>query len=479
MRQIKLVHTIALTCLLSNALLLGGCKKFLEIDSPQTSTNSLVVYTNDAQAAAVLTGIYGRMNDNALDFTSGRNSIGLYAGLSADEFEAYNASGSSYMQVYSYSPDLDMPGFWSQLYEQIYVCNAAIAGLNASTTVSENVKNQLLGEAKFMRAFFHFYLVNLYGDVPVVTGTDYTLNARVSRQPLATVYQQIIADLTEAKSLLSNDFLTPVGKVTTERVRPNKGAATALLARVYLYMEDWAKAESNATELITNAKYSLVTVLNNVFLMNSNEAIWQLPPVLAGINTFEANSYIRTLAPTSSEPVAVTRHVVNAFVPGDQRKASWLDSITIAAVKYYYPKKYKVKGGPATTPVTEYFMMFRLAEQYLIRAEARAKLGNLIGPNSAQTDINAIRTRAGLANTTAITQTELLAATEQERRIELFAEWGHRWFDLKRTGRANAVMNIIAPLKPAVWNSNWQLYPIPKTELDKNPNLAPQNPGYN
>ena len=118
--------------------------------------------------------------------------------------------------------------------------------------------------------------------------------------------------------------------------------------------------------------------------------------------------------------------------------------------------------------------MFRLAEQYLIRAEARAQQNNISG---AQADLNAIRTRAGLANVTATTQTGLVTAIYHERQIELFTEFGHRWFDLKRTGQLDAVMGIAAPQKGGTWASYKALIPIPASEISINPHLT-QNPGY-
>jgi len=112
-----------------------------------------------------------------------------------------------------------------------------------------------------------------------------------------------------------------------------------------------------------------------------------------------------------------------------------------------------------------------LAEQYLIRAEARTNLGNI---NGAQEDLNIIRNRAGLDNTTASTPSELLIAILKERYVELFTEHGHRWFDLKRMGFAD---DILSPIKEH-WQTTDILLPIPETELQMNSNLKPQNSGY-
>jgi hypothetical protein len=148
----------------------------------------------------------------------------------------------------------------------------------------------------------------------------------------------------------------------------------------------------------------------------------------------------------------------------DDRFDSWVK--TSASGKYYI-----AKYGTITAANTEFFVVLRLAEQYLIRAEARAQQNNLTG---SLADINVIRSRAGLHPATAQTQAELLLAVEHERQVELFGEFGHRWFDLKRTGRADAVL---APVKGSAWQSTDVLYPIPALQVTNNPALV-QNPGY-
>jgi starch-binding outer membrane protein, SusD/RagB family len=469
----KYFNLLLITCFIG----LAGCKKFIDIDPPITSAGSATVYTNNAEAAAVLTGIYGKMVAEASNFSSGSQSIAVSAGLSADEFETYSNIGVYHQNLYANSQSVNVSPMWGEFYRYIYVANAALEGLSKSTAVSDSVKRQLNGEAKFIRAFLYFHLVNLWGDVPLILSTDYHANQLASRTASATVYTQIIADLDGARNLLSDHFVSPTGAATTERVRPNKAAATALLARVYLYNGDWQKAEALSTEVINNSRYSLLSNLNDVFLMNKNEAIWQIPPVTSGYNTREGYTLIRTTAPTNLEPVSLTPFVISAFEPGDQRKKNWVDSITISGKKYYYPKKYKVKGGATGTPVTEYLMVFRLAEMYLVRAEAEAQLEKI---TEARDDLLTLRRRAGLADATltANDKPSLLVAVMHERRVELFTEWGHRWLDLKRSGNVDAVMSAICPLKGGTWDTRYQLYPIPLNEILNDPNLI-QNPGYN
>ncbi|HMF73799.1 MAG TPA: RagB/SusD family nutrient uptake outer membrane protein, partial [Flavitalea sp.] len=223
-----------------------------------------------------------------------------------------------------------------------------------------------------------------------------------------------------------------------------------------------------------NAVFSLDS-LNGVFLKNSTEAIWQLQPVAYGINTIEGPAFIPP--PTGvgpNNPITLGSGLLSSFEPGDKRLTNWVGSLKPdgTLVTYYYPYKYKINTYGAA--VNEYEMVLRLGEQYLIKAEAEAQLGDL---SNAATDLNSIRNRAGLPNTTSSTQPSLLAAIQQERRVELFSEWGHRWLDLKRTGTIDAVMNIAAPLKGATWDTRHQLYPISNYELLNDPKLI-QNPGY-
>jgi len=457
--------------------LISGCKKFVEIPAPTNQLVASTVYANNATAAAVLTGIYSNMESYVFNGASTTNGIGLYTGLSADELTNYALSSQGEQQYYLNAlNNTSHPDFWTEPYSFIYECNAAIEGLTNSTTLSAPVKQQLLGEAKFVRAFMYFYLTNLYGDVPLATTTNYQVDNVLSRTPQALVYQQIIADLISAQSLLSDSYLDPSNAVTSERVRPNKGAATALLARVYLYTNDWKDAETQASAVINNTtNYTLVNNLNGVFLANSTEAIWQLQSTIPNVNTQDAITYILTAGPNNANhPVALSPSLVKAFESGDQRMAEWVGINTFNGTTYYYAYKYKVGFGQ---PVTEYEMLMRLAEQYLIRAETEAN-GAGGGTNSAVQDLNIIRNRAGLANYSGATdKASLVTAILHERQVELFTELGHRWLDLKRTATVNAVMSVVTPQKGGTWDANWQLYPIPRTEIQVNPNLK-QNPGY-
>lgn len=446
-----------------------SCRKFVEIGRPKTQIVSANVFSSDATATAAMEGIYSQMITSS-GFASGSlESVTRIAGMSADELVNYSPDADNiefYDNSILPSNGTLYSALWQEPYQYIYQANSIIEGLHASKTVSEKTKTLLTGEAKFIRAFCYFYLVNLFGDVPLATTTNWEINNELLRSSPVQVYNQIVKDLTDAQSELSDNYLSSVNAPATDRVRPNKWAATALLARVYLFTQNWEEAEKQAGLVINyNPLYQLVNNLDSVFLKNSAEAIWQLMPVIPGSNTNEAQVFMITGTPNN---VALSNSLYNSFEPGDKRKALWIRDTLIGSTDYHYAYKYKVSQFGA--PLTEYSMVLRLAEQYLIRAEARAEMGNLTG---ALEDLNQIRERAGLADLTTLDRAAILTAIDHERRVELFCEWGHRWLDLKRRGKADAVLSAIKP----GWKSTAALYPIPQTEIDNNHRLS-QNPGY-
>jgi hypothetical protein len=479
-------------CILFIISLFMSCTKLVEVNAPVTSVNAENVYTNDATATAVLTGIYSLMSQGTGGFT-GLNGLSLRCGLSADEFTLFSNVTTPRLLAYYQNNLAAITGFgtefWASWYTSIYYCNSALEGLARSQSISKDVKKQLNGEAKFMRAFFYYYLVNVYGDVPIVLSTDYTVNSLVSKKTKDLVLQQIIADLRDAEELLSEQFLDGslqpyVGM--SERLRPSKWAAKALLARVYLYKKDYANAEIKSSEIINEPQFSLSN-LDDVFLnagLGSREAIWQLQPVNAGWNTEEARVFVINGPRGNSRPVQLSKSLLDAFEVGDARRSNWVRDTVIngATIKYVF----KYKNAKLDDPVTEYLMVFRLAEQYLIRSEARVFQGNLQG---GVQDINTLRSRARAEptvsvpdplpalNAAVLTQPDILNKIMLERRIELFSEWGNRWFDMKRMGTIDAVMAIATPIKGGSWESFKQLYPLPSSEMERNKNMV-QNNGY-
>ena len=461
-----------ITMLIVPIFLQISCKKFVEVDSPQGQLVTNNVFNNPSTAIAAVTSIYAQMFIDNYPY-----SIALYTGMSSDELKSYS-SYTPFVQLYTNSLTVGSGAYtdiWNSGYSYIFQANQAIEGLQNSSAVDAAIKAQLTGEAKFIRAFWHFYLCNLFGNIPIVVTTNYSVNAGAGRKDISEVYQQIAKDLNDAKSLLSNDFIDANNRVTNERVRPTKWAAIALLARAYLYMGDYANAEKESTSIIGSSNtFSLSADLSSVFLSNSSEAIWQLLPVMPQYNTQEGHYFILTASPSNGSGIqtsAISSQLLASFEPNDQRKVNWVGNITVGTDTFYYPYKYKIAGGDI---LTEYSMVLRLAEQYLIRAEARVQQDNLEG---AQADLNIIRTRAGLGSLTFTDKNSILAAILHERQVELFTEWGHRWLDLKRTGHVDETMSVVTPLKGGTWNQTDELYPIPQSDRDKNPNLS-QNPGY-
>ena len=465
---------LALSMLIAS---ITGCKKFVEVPVPTNKIVGTAIFTNNLSAAEAVTNMYITL-DVYLDGQSGLNG---QSGLAADEF-TNNIQGYVDLQTFyinNLSATLNPPPYWGYFYQLIYSANVCIEGLDKSSSINPDLKQQLLGEAKFMRAFCHFYLVNLYGDVPLVTTSDYRLNNVATRTSKEKVYTQIIQDLKDAQVLLGNGYVDASNAVTQDRIRPNKAAATAMLAKVYFYTGDWQNAVTQASSVISDSEYTLETNLGNVFLTTSKEAIWQLAPSSTSYtNTKSGYEFALTAAPDYSHPLSLNTVLISSFEPLDARSSTWVKSINIGGVTYFYPFKYNISA--LQQPTSQYFMILRLAEQYLIRAEAEAELGGNANLISAAADVNKIRSRAGLAPTLAVTQVSLLDAIRHERQVELFTELGDRWLDLKRSGIINSVMGSPwneCQQKGGTWSPEKALFPIPSSELLTNPNLT-QNPGY-
>lgn len=454
---------ISLALLLILPLGVLSCESFVEVETPDSQLSATVVFEDPATARAALAGIYSSLRDTGI-LTGGPTGIATAMGTYADELDFYGDPSNTLLSFYNNTLLASNPGitsWWADAYAAIYAVNAFIEGVNASASLSAQEKSQLLGEAHFVRALQHFYLAALYGDVPYISTTDYRANQEVSRWPLQSVYQAAIDDLTTASLALGEQY------ASAERTIPNRGAALALLARVYLYKGDWAEAADAASYIINNGLYSLEQDPENVFLLQSDETIWQFMPKVQGQNTLEGETLILTAAPPSL--VALTEATVQSFEAGDLRRASWFSSVSDGNSTWYYANKYKQQSNTAAS--LEYSKVLRLSEQYLIRAEARALQGDLIG---AKEDLDHVRSRAGLAGTPSANQDELLSAILAERRSELFTEFGHRFLDLRRFGVLDAALG---PVKPG-WNTADRLMPVPETELLLNPNLNPQNTGY-
>jgi hypothetical protein len=440
-------------------IVLSACNKILDAESTTDRITSMSVFASNTTAIAALNGIYSTMSTGGA--VTGSTGISFLGGLSADELQLLNADDIRLQAVYQNGlvpGDVDC---WSPLYNYIFQANNALIGLQRGKT-DQDVQQQLTGEALFVRAFSYFYLVNLYGDVPLVLGTDYKVNAVLPRTAAGKVYDQVVADLIHAIQLLSPAFLAvDIKSVTPERVRPTSWVARALLARVYLYNKEYGRAMQQVDTILAQQELFDTVPLAAAFLRNSKEAIWQLEPKK---NSYTEDGFWFGVMRVAS----CSDMLLQAMEEGDQRKQVWMQRDDTL----YYPFKYK-SSEPVDKPL-EYLMVMRVGELYLVRAEARAHTGELDG---AIEDLNVIRVRAGLKKMKLTTQENVLAAIAHERQVELFSEWGHRWLDLKRGGHIDEIMDIVGTKKGNKWRTYQQLYPLPGSELKANPYLK-QNVGY-
>jgi hypothetical protein len=459
-------HTIKQILWVSIAFMLNACDSFVDVDLPKSQLTNVTVFEDYATANAALIDIYANIRDKGMLTGAGlgiSNQLGNYA----DEIISTQNPNNPSLNFYNNSllpSNTSVSGYWNITYNQIYAANAVIEGVAASTNLSAEQRKQLTGEVLFIRALLHFYLVNIFGDVPYITQTDYKKNSIVARTPTPEVFQNMITDLQNAIA----DLPDPATSSDMERVRPNKSTAQALLAKVYLYNKSYPEAANMASAVLNQeGLYGLEQNIAKVFLIASKETIWQLQSGNAGVNTAEASFF--TFASGPPPLVSLSDNLVNSFGSNDLRKSNWIKTISKGTNSWYHA--YKYKENKSTSVSKEYSIVFRLAEQYLIRAEARAQQGDLIG---AKEDLNKIRHRAGLSDTSALSQQEILDAILQERRWELFSERGQRFFDLKRTGKLESTLTG----SKLGWNTTDSLFPIPESELSANPNLRPQNPGY-
>lgn len=460
-------------------LSITSCENFVEIGVPNHKITQNAVFADDGTAISAVKGIYNELY-NAYYSGGSLHSITVLCDISSDILTPISSS-SPYYSTYQpfYQNEISVMdtsdssanlNIWSSAYNIIYMTNSVLEGLQMTENISENIQKRLRGEVLFIRAFTYFYLTNLYGDVPLVLSTDYRANTLASRNSATDVWKQIAKDLDESLKLLDRD----VEYLNGERTEINYYGVLALRARVYLYQENWVKAEELSTQVINQrGLYEILENLDEVFLANSKEAIWQISPEGSngGVSyTNEGAVFIIIHNLSFISPLKLINSFSASMQPEDKRLNSWMKFDE--GINGYYPFKYKIRNS--TNNYTEYSMVLRLAEQYLIRAEARAMQGKF---SEAIADVDKLRIRAGVApvsNTNNnIGKEVLLELIMHERKKELFSEWGHRWFDLKRTEKA---IEVLKPLKSSIQKTDLY-YPIPGEERIKNSNLT-QNSGY-
>jgi len=454
------LNKIAMISLVSIGVILTSCTKTIEIPSnPKNAIFADRIFADSADIIATVSGVYSNFATSAsyAQFASG--SITINTGLTSDELVVGpNAYGATEFYTNTISPDNStVRSMWSDAYKNIFQMNFCIEGITTSSVISDKLKRQLIGELKVDRALYYYHMINIWGAVPIITSIDYKVNQKIPRSSVADVLNFILSDLTDAQQALTNTY------PSAGRKRPNLYVAQALLSKVYLYLGQYQNAITAANSVIASPLYQLEP-LRTVFLSGSKEAIWQLPAKSTYQQTPEGASFI-PFGSTSEPDYQLSPQLVNAFETNDPRLTNWTGINTVGTTKYYYPYKYK-NNDPTQTPAEDY-MILRLADIYLVRAEAFAQLEKY---PEAMADLNKVRDRAADRvdiNTTV--KATALNAILHERQVELFCEWGNRWIDLKRTNTVNAVLSAAKPS----WKPSAALFPIPFNELQANPNLTP------
>lgn len=471
--------------LVVSIVFISSCKKFLDLPPKfEVSTSSFYQTQEDFETAMV--GVYSQLQ-NLYDAPM------IYIGeLTTDNATILWTSPTTSEMELDEMRITPSNGFVNQAWTinfKIITSSNAILDYIEKAAVSDAVKDQYRGEAKFMRAFAYFNLVRLFGDVPIVT-TDFKSpgeiqSADMSRQPTDQVYKLIISDLEDARTKLQ-------GVTTLSKSRASVGAAKTLLGKVYLTMHQYSDAASVLSDVISSNEYSLEKNYATLFTNNNDELPESIFEVkyLSG-NIGEGNSYSSLFTPPSfnaaifpgnmngSGRIVPTYNVTNAYEPGDiRRRASIMDSLKLQDGTYE-----KIQYGLKMVDFTVglqgdggiNYIPLRYADVLLMYAEA---LNELNKTDEAYTYINQVRERAGLDDLSGLSQDEFRLALEKERRVEFLLE-GHRWFDLLRTGRTIAVMNHYFQdnnLNFSVTQDEL-LMPVPQREIDINPNMK-QNPGY-
>jgi starch-binding outer membrane protein, SusD/RagB family len=456
-------------------LLVASCKKLIDVKS-STDIDDAVVFSDDRSAITATVGQYAEFMEANVLFNGQLTKVScLYADDLTRPFTS-SLLDSPFLHNQLQASNTIIKEMWNTGFNFVYNANKVLKNLSGNTAVTRPIRDQLEGESRFLRALIYFYLVNLFGDVPLVLSINLEETRMLPRASEREVYDQIKKDLLEAVQLLPDTY---PGKYDppANRVRANKGAAIALLARVYLYLKDYPNAIAQSSRVIDFDIYKLESNLDNVFLAKSYETIFALYPTNNQYNTLDG----RIFGGNSTKPTyALTDALLQNFSVNDSRMIKWMRPVNTSLGVLKIPNKYKVYESDQ---VIEYNVMLRLSEMYLVRAEANAGLRNYY---ESINDLNIIRNRAGVEPLPSnLNANEVITAIETENQREFFAELGHRWFDLRRwpaNNNSGAPKNTradeVLQLKKI---GNWQPYmlnwPIPREEILKSSVLT-QNEGY-
>ncbi len=455
--KINILHICISSCIAFNLLLLSACNKLVQVDTPDHLVDSEVLFQSKKGYESAMAGIFIQMRALNLSMTNG--GMEVYMGVAADEIYPTLVGGveEEFFKNQLQSSNAVVSNFWIYAYRGIYRANLVIENAERDQMLSLTDRQNFLGQALFVRAFLHFHLCQLFGDVPYISSSDYRANAVKARDSKSIVMESLSKDLERAAELLPKE-------IKGERVMPSYYAAIALLAKVKLYQGQFEQVLDLTDEILSNKNFTLEMDLNDVFKIKSAEVIFQIESTVA--NTAVAMNFL-PFSPTS-KPMYVLQHdLLQSFEVEDLRKKAWTESNILDGTAYYYPTKYKNK---LMTPIEEYNVVFRLAEVYLMRAEA---LFGVKDYDQVLSTLNSLRKRAGLKDKKYADAVQLWEAIVTERRHELFVEGGNRWLDLIRW---NTIDDVLGASKPS-WQSFAKYLPIPSNEILLNTHLI-QNPGY-
>ncbi len=439
----------------------SACEKFLELD-PLSEIGSTGFYQNEDEVNAGIIAIYDglqeipnleyALTEMRSDNAKTRNSEGEWAQFEKMNVNPANGTLSSY---------------WSAAYNVVFRANTVLPHLDI--VEDANTKAQFEGEILFARALIHFNLVQLFGDIPIINkviGPEET--GYFVRKPVSEVYDFIVEDLTNAVAMLPTRANIAEGRAT-------KGAAQALLAKVYLTLHNYSSALPLLNAVITSPDYSLLPDYHDVFFTPRNkEIIFGMQYIEGDALNGQDFSYAFSSKgragglnwPTDNLFAAMDTTVDARTSTTFFWEAAAGSSGDWACGKYVNPNNVEFAGNP--------WIFLRLADVYLMYCEAVLAGGTSTTDATSLSYINAIRSRAALSPLTEITQQSLL----DERRIELALE-NHRFFDLVRFGVAETVLGAysLTPEGGFVFDPNDLLLPIPQRELNIYPAMG-QNPGY-
>lgn len=452
-----------------------SCTNDLLNQDPEMGVDDASLIQDQRGAEVALNGLYSLMKDS--NYYGGlflmMSDLSSDISQSVGTFDAYLA-----IDTYQIAPTLAMGvgNLWNSVYRVINQANFIIQHTSELQDIDSDVKNQILGEAHFIRALAYFDLTRSFGGVEGVYGTlgiPIVLEPTISiddisfpfRSSIAESYRQVESDLLEAQQLLGSSGTS---------IRVSKAAAEALLSRLYLYYkQDYNLVEAYATTVIDDYTYNLYDNYIQIFSEGgTNETILELYS-----STDEPSQFFYYYAPASRggrNEFKLHDGFVNFLQsrPGDIRIESVAYSNDAGT---YWPIKY------AKSDQSDNVQILRLAEMYLNRAEARVQKDSP-DLSGALGDLNKVRNRAGLADTTGTgvnSPDKIMKAIEIERMAEFFEE-GHRWFDLIRTDRALSVLQNVVRHNGSEASLNdgfRQVWPIPTIERSNNENLE-QNVGY-